>query len=341
MIFGREESKNTARKKSLQRPERDSAPLFEIILNEATKYRISNYIFPAMRPDYKIIGSDDLDKNVEENVNEMLDELTRLSVVSSRVLSMLSDNNAKSGEISKMITSDPILSTKILTVANSAFFNFNQKVTAIDRAIALLGFSNIRSIVMQDLIRNFLPTGGTIRHEKLWLHSSAAYTVSYHLSFNTLKLADDEICTVGMMHDMGKYYIRSLPRIGEAPEGMPVLFQEQYEYGINHATLGYMVAKRLSLPDSICNAILYHHHPHVAQPEEIPSELLKKVSVVALTDTIINILGFDDGFQKAYRLKEDYFKILGLKNDLLEIITQELVDELNASTQFVKTLMNN
>jgi HD-like signal output (HDOD) protein len=67
------------------------------------------------------------------------------SPVALRVLEKASRPECSLADISGLISHDPALCAKILKIVNSAFFAVPRKVTAINRALSLLGVSHVRS----------------------------------------------------------------------------------------------------------------------------------------------------------------------------------------------------
>jgi hypothetical protein len=60
---------------------------------------------------------------------------------------MLDDPNVKMSKVAERISSDPVLSNKILRAANSAYFGSRMAIDSINHALAVLGLINIKSIL--------------------------------------------------------------------------------------------------------------------------------------------------------------------------------------------------
>lgn len=74
----------------------------------------------------------------------------------------LRDYIAEAGEsvgISKVVdilSKDPMVTTNLLKIANSAYYGFSSKISTINQVVALLGIDNIKNLVMTDSIRSQL-----------------------------------------------------------------------------------------------------------------------------------------------------------------------------------------
>ena len=64
--------------------------------------------------------------------------------------------NIEIEKIAEIISADPLLTTKLLQLANSPFYGFTSEVKTIPQVITLLGIGNIINIVFADSIKGSL-----------------------------------------------------------------------------------------------------------------------------------------------------------------------------------------
>ena len=62
--------------------------------------------------------------------------------------------NIEIEKIAEIISADPLLTTKLLQLANSPFYGFTSEVKTISQVITLLGIGNIKNIVFADSIKS-------------------------------------------------------------------------------------------------------------------------------------------------------------------------------------------
>ena len=62
----------------------------------------------------------------------------------------LDDPDSSMSNLAKIIVTDPILSGKILKIANSAYFGLQQKVNSIGQALMIIGLTNIKNLLYQE-----------------------------------------------------------------------------------------------------------------------------------------------------------------------------------------------
>ncbi|EIX1399749.1 cheVAW transcriptional regulator CheP [Campylobacter jejuni] len=64
------------------------------------------------------------------------------------------NSNIETMKVAEIISSDPLMTAKLLQLANSPYYGFTRKITTINQVITLLGVGNIINIVMADSIRD-------------------------------------------------------------------------------------------------------------------------------------------------------------------------------------------
>lgn len=62
--------------------------------------------------------------------------------------------NVELNKVAQIICADPLVTAKLLQLANSPFYGFSREITTIQQVINLLGIGNIRNIVIADSIRS-------------------------------------------------------------------------------------------------------------------------------------------------------------------------------------------
>lgn len=64
------------------------------------------------------------------------------------------NSNIETMKVAEIISSDPLMTPKLLQLANSPYYGFTREITTINQVITLLGVGNIINIVMADSIRD-------------------------------------------------------------------------------------------------------------------------------------------------------------------------------------------
>lgn len=193
------------------------------------------------------------------------------------VSKMIDNPKTSASQLGSMISQDQGLVTKILTVANSPLYGIPKRVATIDFAIVILGFNQIKNIVialsMMDTLKKI--GDGDFKHKKYWVHSvmtaSAAKRIADDLGYHF----SGEAFTAGLLHDLGipiiyKYFKSEYEEVVDAinNKGYTHLEAESEMLGITHQEIGMYLLDRWNLPQSLAEAVAFHHTP--GEAENVP-----------------------------------------------------------------------
>jgi len=127
----------------------------------------------------------------------------------------LNDPKTDNEAIAKLIQLDPTLSTRILSVVNSAAFGGTSKITTLKNAVARLGRRQVRNLVYGIILQNLFKTDSPLlkrRMKNLWVHSCHVAAVSFILAKHTPGLDADHAMLAGLVHNIGVIPILSEAR---------------------------------------------------------------------------------------------------------------------------------
>ena len=145
---------------------------------------------------------------------------------------------------------------------------------------------------------------------------------------------------MGLLHDIGKYFIHMLKPVGEASAEAPVMIREEQQYGINHACLGSLVAQNWQLSDSIVKGIEYHHYPAFFPPESIPEPYRKQAFIIYLSDLICKALGYGANDDEKLPIRTEYCEMFKIQPDLEENVTPRLIREIEKAHVTVQSYIH-
>ena len=138
-----------------------------------------------------------------------------------KLLDLLKNPFSNWNDISAVVSTNPMFSAKILQAVNAAYFNLPDKVTSVGRAITLLGYNNVRSLVLEDVLETLAVknlNSNSDAYVKACVHSSVVSACSGYLSKNIFHTSEYDIATIGLLHDIGKYFTATLePLSGTLP----------------------------------------------------------------------------------------------------------------------------
>jgi HD-like signal output (HDOD) protein len=157
-------------------------------------------------------------------------------------------------EISRKLKADPVLSAKLLKLANSAYYHVSRSIGSVDDAVRMLGFVTVRTLVISSGLVSGFKTVPGLDLKRFWrysLHAAVgAKWVAKKAGENT-----DLAFTIGMMHAIGQLVIHAgLPEQAQAldkeagPYADARLAAEQAAFGFDYSDVGAELALRWKFP---------------------------------------------------------------------------------------------
>ncbi|MHB1757020.1 MAG: HDOD domain-containing protein [Leptospirillum sp.] len=222
---------------------------------------------------------------------ETLSVLPAISPLSNKLFTLIDDPNVSIAVIGSLIAEDPGLASRLITVANSPFYPFSEKVSTIRGALVRLGLVTVRGILLTtSLFDRVKDQPGVF---ELWKHSLGVSRVAKNLSLRMEGVMNpDEATLAGLLHDIGK-----LPFLIFKPRRMESIWKtsprsgkdsdwELEEFGLSHDQLGGRLLTQWKFPEVIRDSIRWHHHP-----EKCPVKSRRSAALIGLADTICRGVG--------------------------------------------------
>jgi HD-like signal output (HDOD) protein len=169
--------------------------------------------------------------------------------------------------ISKKIAADPVLSARLLRLANSAYYHVSRTVGTVDDALMMLGFVTVRTLVISSGLTSGFKSMPGLDLNKFWKYSLQTAAVSRWVAKATGQ-NQEQAFTVGLMHGIGQLVMHA-----GMPEPMlqidkiaspfdPRRFDmERTSFGYHFATVGAELARQWKFPPSFAQAIEYFPEP--------------------------------------------------------------------------------
>ncbi|MFA5182291.1 MAG: HDOD domain-containing protein [Syntrophales bacterium] len=238
---------------------------------------------------------DDIGDEVRQKVLSHLGSLKNFDTL-HKLQRMIGDPQAAMAELSRMITGDPMLTAKILRVANSPYYGMEQKLNSISHAIMIIGLANLKGIIYSEGILNVLNEKSFQRDpamQALWQHANYTAICASYLGYLFRDLNQGTLFTLGILHDIGKFLMMKLPPL---PQNDPApartyspswtLEEEEDIYGINHALVGRLALQHWGLSELMVETVSLHHVPSYLNRDGLglDHEALQYLLVLFLAD---------------------------------------------------------
>ena len=186
-----------------------------------------------------------------------------------RLRKILQDPDQSIANIAQAVSAEPLISAKLLHLANSVAFNpGGPEIRDLKSAIIRLGLNVVHtaalSIVMTQLMRAKGMAEFAETTHALWEHSIQTSAAAYILAKEYTRLNRDEAMLAGLIHDLGAFYMlyraTQYDELRHRPDSIKYLIVQWHE------SIGVSLLNALGLPEEIVEATIDHDHLRSAPP---------------------------------------------------------------------------
>lgn len=265
----------------------DEGAIFKAILHNITKFYFLKPWSNEQLLQYvdQILETEDLLNS--KDLLQMINNLEKLPTIESsyqKILGMI-DRDEDTGYIASEVEKDFAISTKILQIANSAFYGV--KTGSVKHATIYLGLQNLKSLIYSTSIIN---PGSSSYYERkytslLWEHAQLTNKIVHFIYDRFLnKKIPEAAYSAGLLHNIGtvvfiqnsfQKYVKCIEKAAEGSAN--ILELESNEFRVTHQEAGGYLINWWELPHPIVESALFHHRP--LDPNVINPEIVSCVHI--------------------------------------------------------------
>lgn len=197
-----------------------------------------------------------------------IDDFPTLPTIYTQLMEVMSDRRSTIETVARVIEKDQSSVVKILKTVNSSVYGLNKKVDSIKDAIFYLGFQEVKNLVFSLSMVDMFKKRKNVSFFNIvdfWKHSIAVGVITRLLGKKLGVKKLDNYFISGIIHDIGKLYFvyYRQEEYAEAISKMiannnSILQAEQKYMGSDHCRVGWQIACKWELPESLANSILHH-----------------------------------------------------------------------------------
>jgi len=219
------------------------------------------------------VDADDRPPSLQEFVAS-IEHLPLFTGMAARLVRSVDREDTTHAELAAQIAADPALVAQLLRMVNSPFYGLRRSVGTLTDAIAVLGFSLIRRIVVAAVLQRplFAYLHDTSMARAFWRHQLLCAGLARHLLIQ--QGGDGEPAYMaGLLHDVGR-----LVMLVKFPNAMDTLLgdravdddtsieRERRRFGFDHAVVGGALLEFWDVPEAIVSAA--GRHVDEREPDE-------------------------------------------------------------------------
>ncbi|KAA3657878.1 MAG: HDOD domain-containing protein [Calditrichaeota bacterium] len=253
-----------------------------------------------------------------------------------KIREMTQHLNISAAAIANEILKDQGMTSRILKAANSATYaGYNQRITTVTNAIVLLGFNEVRNIVVGLAVYNMLEK---LKHNKrfkfkeFWMHSLATAVAARMIAELVQYKNTEEAFVAGLLHDVGKLVISQLmPKQYDevlllTENGESDIVAEDNIFHVDHQVIGQWLAERWHLPEVLVYACSMHHRLELDNRQKSRFRIVDIVSVANDMAHLIFCSNKNERKQDAQKCQNKALSLLTISKDNWSRIIRNLAD---------------
>jgi diguanylate cyclase (GGDEF)-like protein len=218
------------------------------------------------------MGTNISSTEIEQLINDQIN-LPSPPTIAAQILKTIQNKESSLEDLEKIISADPALTSKLLRIANSAFYSLPYEIGNVHRALSILGTNVIKNIALSFVIAGNLRGGqeSFFDFDYFWRRSVTA-AVAAELIMGLLHEKDEDIFVTALLKDIGiliMYLTKGREYAVELEKGIlddetSLIQVEQKMYRFDHQQLGGTLLESWGIPQSIVKPVRYHHEPALA-----------------------------------------------------------------------------
>lgn len=174
-----------------------------------------------------------------------------------------------SRRFSELISLDPVITAKVLQMANSSFYRRTTPVMSVPHALITVGISHVQELLGEETIKILVKNqfgGFTSLAKSFWSHSVVVARIAELLKDVMRVNTTLDVYVAGLLHDIGILALDPLkpglyPQLLRQDFPNPLSEAEKEYIGIDHGQAGSWLGEKLGLPLPYRDVMKYHHFP--------------------------------------------------------------------------------
>jgi putative nucleotidyltransferase with HDIG domain len=271
----------------------------------------------------------------DKTLLEKMTKLRHIPTLPHILLQLINTCNAERGslkEISRIIEKDPALTSRVLSLVNSAYYSKNNSIRNVDGAVVFLGTNAVKNIAICSSVHEVfqkVKSGSGFNLKHFWWHSLRCAILAKSIAKKQKFRDPEEAFLFGMLHDIGKIILwvnfpEKYADLLQKRKGRPdLILSGEAQLGADHAEIGAWLLNKWNFQHEIVDAVLSHHHSMYSMLTAPP---------LAQFIYVANLLSSDSG-EKIREGLDASEKLFGFTQSVAEDFMRQADDELKTMAE--------
>ncbi len=280
-----------------------------------------------------------------KKIQAYIARMPSLSTTVTKVLETCNDPRASANDLQRIISLDPVLTARVLKLINSAYYSLGVPITSLARAIVMLGLNTVKNLALSFAILENLRSDGSLHvfsSDEFWTHSLCVGVIAKSIAAvkGDTPQGLEAFFVAGLLHDLGKIplhrqfpeeYHRAWETAGKKQDTLR--HSEIKLLGMDHCTVGCLIAKKWRLGTTLVETLSHHHNPD--DSSEVDRDF---VFIVSLANQFANHLSIGSAGERFsdYQLIEYLNGKVGVDWTMLHELGETVLNEVEKAKIFLE-----
>ena len=275
-------------------------------------------------------------------IRDMIEGISSISIlptIFAKVNELLDDPTSSAHDLGRVISGDQGLTVRLLKLVNSIFYGFPGKIDTVSHAVTLIGFRQLRELVLGASVQNMFKGFGdniSFSMEEFWKHSLACGVASRVMAIYRREENPESYFVAGLLHDIGRLvllemYSEEYRKVFTIIEDKNALiFEAETDvFGFTHAEVAKELISFWSLPDSLQGAVGHHHSPQAGPGSSSYADMVHISNILVHACRIGS-----SGERFVPSLSPGAWERIGLKKSILEPAFEKIYEQFEDAFSF-------
>ncbi len=242
-------------------------------------------------------SSKDMD-NIFEKI-KTANHLPHLPQVMLQLVKACGDEGSDIDALTRIISTDPALTSKLLQIIASPYVNLPRQVNTIKTAVMYLGLDTIRNIAISSSAMHFFKMSKVLPRfdiNRFWYHSYKCGVLARRIATEENQVNPDEYFLAGLLHDLGSLVLmRTFPKdysaVLEAVSGGVSLSEAEISrFGVDTPQVSAWLFGQWHLNPMTSDAVLFMNEPLARIEGELAHvKIIYMANAMAQSDSLDNL----------------------------------------------------
>jgi len=267
------------------------------------------------------------------------DNLLSIPQVLARILEEVGRDDVSPESLGKVILQDPNLTSRILRLVNSSFYQRVAEIKTVNQAISILGVTTVKCLALSTSVfhPDKVAAESGVDTKAFFAYELAIAAAAEQTAIALQRRNTEEAFIAGLLQDIGiLFFLHHHPAeyrkiIDRKVTSTTLLEAEREIFGIDHAEVGGYLADAWHLPDYVVSAIRSHHDP---APCSTGDSMASIVSLAVLLNSD-HFSGFEQSIEKRLESISEVSGHLNLTKDQVDEISSSLLSRTISTAEFL------